>query len=254
MSDPNSQLVQLIRSSSRILIFTGAGISTPSGIPDFRGPQGVWKTRRPVYFQDFLSSEEARIEYWDQKLEGWEAFRDAEPNAIHEAVAQLERSGKVEAVITQNVDGLHGKAGTSSERLVEIHGSNAEIECLDCGRRSQPDLYYKAFAETRKPPQCGCGGLVKTATISFGQNLRPDDIERAMVSAGRADLVIAMGSTLSVYPAAGIPVEAARNGAKYVIINRGDTDHDMQTIVTLRIEADVTDAFPPAVAEALSPT
>ena len=254
MSAPNPQLVQLIRSSSRILIFTGAGISTPSGIPDFRGPQGVWKTRRPVYFQDFLSSEEARIEYWDQKLEGWETFRDAEPNAIHEAVAQLERSGKVEAGITQNVDGLHGKAGTSSERLVEIHGSNAEIECLDCGRRSQPDLYYKAFAETRKPPRCGCGGLVKTATISFGQNLRPDDIERAMVSAGRPDLVIAMGSTLSVYPAAGIPVEAARNGAKYVIINRGDTDHDMQTIVTLRIEADVTDAFPPAVAEALSPT
>ena len=254
MSAPNPQLVQLIRSSSRILIFTGAGISTPSGIPDFRGPQGVWKTRRPVYFQDFLSSEEARIEYWDQKLEGWETFRDAEPNAIHEAVAQLERSGKVEAVITQNVDGLHGKAGTSSERLVEIHGSNAEIECLDCGRRSQPDLYYKAFAESGKPPRCGCGGLVKTATISFGQNLRPDDIERAMVSAGRPDLVIAMGSTLSVYPAAGIPVEAARNGAKYVIINRGDTDHDMQTIVTLRIEADVTDAFPPAVAEALSPT
>ena len=113
MSDPNPQLVQLIRSSSRILIFTGAGISTPSGIPDFRGPRGVWKTRQPVYFQDFLSSEEARIEYWDQKLEGWEAFRDAEPTAIHEAVAQLERSGKVEAVITQNVDGLHQRAGST---------------------------------------------------------------------------------------------------------------------------------------------
>lgn len=252
MPVPNPKLIDLLRSSSHILIFTGAGISTPSGIPDFRGPQGVWKTRQPVYFQDFLSSEDARIEYWDQKLEAWEAFRDAEPNAVHHAVADLERSGKVESVVTQNIDGLHAKGGTTSERLVEIHGTNAEIECLDCGRRSKPDLYYKAFAETRKPPRCGCGGLVKTATISFGQNLRPDDIERATVSARRSDLVIAMGSTLSVYPAASIPLEAVNAGAKYVIINRGDTDHDTQTFVTLRIEADVTDAFPPAVAEALS--
>ncbi len=252
MSVPNAQLIDLLRASSRILIFTGAGISTSSGIPDFRGPQGVWKTRQPVYFQEFLASEDARIEYWDQKLEGWEAFRDAEPNTVHHAVANLERSGKVESVVTQNIDGLHAKAGTSDERLVEIHGTNTEIECLDCGRRSKPDLYFKAFAKTRTPPRCGCGGLVKTATISFGQNLRPDDIERATVAAGRADLVVAMGSTLSVYPAASIPIEATRGGAKYVIINRGDTDHDGQPFVTLRIEADVIDAFPPAVSAVLS--
>lgn len=252
MPDTTTELVDLLSCSEHILIFTGAGISTPSGIPDFRGPQGVWKTRQPVYFQEFLASEDSRIEYWDQKLEAWEAFRDAEPNSVHHAIADLERAGKVESVVTQNIDGLHAKAGTSSERLVEIHGTNAETECLDCGRRSKPDLYYKAFAETRKPPRCGCGGLVKAATISFGQNLRPDDIEHASISAGRADLVIAMGSTLSVYPAASIPIEAVKAGAKYVIINRGDTDHDAQSFVTLRLEGDVTDLFPPAVSTALA--
>lgn len=229
MPDTTTELVDLLSCSEHILIFTGAGISTPSGIPDFRGPQGVWKTRQPVYFQEFLASEDARIEYWDQKLEAWEAFRDAEPNSVHHAIADLERAGKVESVVTQNIDGLHAKAGTSSERLVEIHGTNAETECLDCGRRSKPDLYYKAFAETRKPPRCGCGGLVKAATISFGQNLRPDDIEHAS-----------------------IPIEAVKAGAKYVIINRGDTDHDAQSFVTLRLEGDVTDLFPPAVSTALA--
>lgn len=143
---------------------------------------------------------------------------------VHCAVARLEQAKKVKSVVTQNIDGFHARAGTSGKRLVEIHGTNAEIGCLDCGRRDKPELYYRAFADTRKPPRCGC--LLKIATISFGQNLRPDDIERAYVAASWADLVVAMGGTLSVYPAENIPIEAVRRGAKYVIINRGETDHD----------------------------
>ena len=167
-------------------------------------------------------------------------------------MARLEQAKIVESVVTQNIDGLHARAGTAGERLVELHGTNAEIECLACGRRDKPELYYHAFADTRKPPRCGCGGLVKTATISFGQNLRPDDIERAYVAASRTDLVVAMGSTLSVYPAANIPIEAVRRGAKYVIINHGETDHDNFDGVILRLEGDVIDLFPPAVTAALA--
>ena len=136
---PDQSLVDILQKAKRILIFTGAGISTSSGIPDFRGPQGVWKRRQPVYYQDFMTSEEARIEAWDQKLEGWEAFRDAQPNQVHDAIANLETSGLIERVVTQNIDGLHARAGTSPERLVELHGTNTEIECQACGTRSDPD-------------------------------------------------------------------------------------------------------------------
>src|SRR3712207_3599252 len=134
-------LAEHLRASARALIFTGAGISTGSGIPDFRGPQGVWKRRQPVYFHDFMTSEAARIEHWDYKLEGYEQFRDAQPNAVHHAIVRLERAGKVRAVVTQNIDGLHSLAGTSAERLVELHGTNAEIECQSCRRRSDPERH-----------------------------------------------------------------------------------------------------------------
>ena len=134
--------------------FTGAGISTGSGIADYRGPQGRWKTRDPVYFQDFMSRHEARVEYWDQKLEAWPSFRDARPNAAHEATVELERADKLLLVLTQNIDGLHSRAGTSPERLVEIHGTAGAVECMTCHRMSDPDPHMKDFAETRKPPIC----------------------------------------------------------------------------------------------------
>jgi NAD-dependent deacetylase len=246
-----TEFADLISQSERILIFTGAGVSTPSGIPDFRGPQGVWKRRKPVYFQDFQTSVEARVEYWEQKLEAYDAFCNAEPNAVHEACVTLEQQGKVVAIVTQNVDGLHTKAGTSRGCLVEIHGTNTEIECLSCGNRYEPALYFKAFADTRVPPKCGCGGFVKTATISFGQNLSEQDMGRSAAAAGEADLVVALGSTLSVYPAASIPLSAAMSGVPYVIVNQGETDHDGHECLTLRIEGDVEQIFPEAVLEAL---
>lgn len=250
-AEPDERLVALLRSASRILFFTGAGISTGSGIPDFRGPQGVWQKRRPVYFQDFLRSEEARVEHWDFKLEGWPQFRQARPTPTHRAIADLEGAGRVQLVVTQNIDGLHGKAGTCPARLVEIHGTNAVVACLTCGARSDPEPHFDSFRRTRVPPRCACGGLLKPATISFGQDLVTNDLQRAAAGAERADLVIALGSTLSVCPAANVPLMAGPE-VPYVVINRGATEHDGHPRLTLRLEGDVQALFPPAVAAALA--
>lgn len=245
------RFAELIREGKRILVFTGAGVSTGSGIADFRGPQGVWTRRQPVYFQDFLTSEAARIEYWDQKLEAWPSFREARPNAAHEASARLERAGKLLMLLTQNIDGLHARAGASRERLVEIHGTNLHVECLDCGALTDPAPHMASFEKTRRPPVCDCGGLLKAATISFGQSLRGEDMERASRAVEQTDLVIALGSSLSVYPAASFPLAAAERGVPYVVVNRGPTDHDALPSVTLRLEGDVCEIFPPAVERAL---
>src|SRR5256714_2117498 len=235
-----------------MMIFTGAGISTGSGIPDFRGPQGVWTRRKPVYFQDFLALEAARVEHWDYKLEGWDGFRNAQPNAVHHAIVNLEKAGKVLMVVTQNIDGLHSRAGTSAERLVELHGTNLLVECVTCKTRTDPQPHFEFFRQHRKPPLCHCGGFLKPATISFGQSLEPAALERAEESATRADLVVALGSTLSVYPAAAFPLMAAQSGVPYVIINRGETDHDHESVVSLRIEGDVAEIFPAAAETALA--
>jgi NAD-dependent deacetylase len=245
-------LADYLRNANRALIFTGAGISTGSGIPDFRGPQGVWTRRRPVYFNDFMSSEAARVEHWDYKLEAYEQFRNARPNAVHEAIVRLERAGKLRAVVTQNIDGLHSLAGTSAELLVELHGTNGLVECQTCGWRGDPKEAFDYFRRTRKPPLCNCGGFLKPATISFGQNLNPRDLERAAEAAKECDLVIALGSTLSVYPAASFPLLAAQRKVPYLVVNRGPTDHDDDPHVTLRIEGDVSAIFPAAIDDALS--
>ena len=249
MTDPD-RLVALLRGASRILLFTGAGISTGSGIPDFRGPQGVWTRRRPVYYDDFMRSEAARIEHWDYKLEAWPAMRDAQPNATHRAAVELHRAGRLLSVVTQNIDGLHARAGLPADKLVELHGTNLEVECQRCGRRSDPAPHYEYFQCTRRPPVCSCGGFLKPATISFGQQLRTADLQRAAATAEHCDLVIALGSTLSVQPAAEFPLLAARRGIPYVIINRGPTEHDGLPAVTLRLDGDVAALFPPAVAAA----
>jgi NAD-dependent deacetylase len=247
MDEPQQKLVKLLEMSRKILVFTGAGISTGSGIPDYRGPQGVWTRRQPVYYQDFMSSEKARIEYWDQKLEGWEGFKSAQPNAVHEAIAGIERAGRLGMVVTQNIDGLHGKAGTSPGKLVELHGTNLAVECQSCGEHTDPDGHFAGFARSRQAPLCDkCGGYLKPATISFGQSLRKEDLQRAESASAECDLVIALGSTLSVHPAASFPLFAANRGVPYVIINRGETDHDGYAIVTLRLEGDVVELFPPA--------
>jgi NAD-dependent deacetylase len=245
------ELADYLRSSNRILIFTGAGISTGSGIPDFRGPEGVWKRRQPVYYQDFMTSEAARVEHWDYKLEGWEAFRRAQPNEVHRAIVRLEQARKILLVATQNIDGLHSLAGTTPARLVELHGTNSLVECQTCGRRSDPAPHFEFFRAQSQTPRCGCGGFLKTATISFGQGLVPDDLARAEAAANETDLVGALGSTLSVYPAAALPLLAARRGIPYVVINRGPTEHDGERGVMLRLEGDVSEIFPPAVEAAL---
>ncbi|MDP3980566.1 MAG: Sir2 family NAD-dependent protein deacetylase [Chlamydiota bacterium] len=249
--DSNNNLSQLIAQSNRVLIFTGAGISTHSGIPDFRGPNGIWKKHQPVYYQDFLSREEARIAYWNYKLECWMAFRDALPNRVHEAIVELEHAGKLEMLVTQNIDGLHKTAGTSASCLVELHGTNHQAECQQCYEKSDPAVHYHFFREKGSSPRCRCGGYIKIATISFGQNLRQTDLIRAQHGARNADLVIALGSTLSVYPAASICLMALEKGTPYIIINQGPTEHDHLAGITLRLDGDVLDIFPPAVNQAL---
>ncbi|HEX8281237.1 MAG TPA: Sir2 family NAD-dependent protein deacetylase, partial [Chthoniobacterales bacterium] len=186
------------------------------------------------------------------KLESRDAFRDAQPNAVHHAIVKLERAGKLCAVVTQNIDGLHSLAGTSAERLVELHGTNALVECQSCGWRDDPESHFESFRRTRQPPVCRCGGYLKPATISFGQSLDRGVLERARDAALQADFVVALGSTLSVYPAASFPLIAAERGSPYVIVNRGATEHDDDPRVTLRLEGEVGEIFPSAVDKALS--
>jgi NAD-dependent deacetylase len=250
--EPPKELVEAIAKARRILVFTGAGISTGSGIPDYRGPQGLWRTETPVYFDEFLRSPGERLRYWRQKVAGWPALRDAGPNVVHAAVVDLERAGRMHMVVTQNIDGLHRLAGTSPEKLVEIHGTAREIECLACGHRSDPEAAFAELERTGLPPRCLCGGWLKPATISFGQALRAQDLERAERAARSADLAIALGSTLSVAPAATLPLLAVQSGAAYVVINRGPTDHDGLDDLTLRLDGDVAEILPPAVEAALA--
>ncbi len=245
-------LVALLRDAGNMLIFTGAGISTHSGIPDYRGPHGIWKKKKPIYFQDFMAGEEARLAYWEYKLEGWDAFRDARPNAVHQAIVALEQAGKLHMVVTQNIDGLHAAAGTSEQKLIELHGTNRLIECLQCGERSEPEPHFERFRAERTVPLCHCGGILKPATIMFGQSLNTRDLERAHDAAVASDLVLSLGSTLSVYPASTIPLIAARRKIPYVIINQGETDHDHLAELTLRFDADVADVLPAAVQACLS--
>lgn len=251
MNKGNEKLSDLVGAASRIMVFTGAGVSTGSGISDFRGPKGVWKRRKPVMYREFMRSEEARVEYWDQKLEAYPQFKAARPNKTHFAIVELERAGKLEMLVTQNIDGLHERAGNSRERLVELHGTNGRVECQSCGEEADLEGSFAYFEKHRESPSCACGGHLKPATISFGQSLNEEDLERAGGAAKGCDLVIALGSTLSVFPAAEFPLAAARRGVPYVVINRGETDHDELRWVSLRLEGDVANIFPPAVEQAL---
>ena len=233
---------RLIAGRNRILVFTGAGISTGSGIADFRGPQGVWKKRQPVQFEDFLNSESARLEHWDYKLEGWKSFQEARPNEAHRALVKLEQQGRLLLLVTQNIDGLHHLAGNSEAKVLELHGTNRLVECLQCGLRSEPGWAFEYFERRRRCPMCvECGGLVKTATVSFGQAMPEDLLKRAFEAASECDLVLSLGSTLSVQPAASVPSRAARH-APYVIINQGPTEHDH--IAQHRLNGNLTQLLP----------
>ena len=251
MDSQTGKLARLISAANAILILTGVGISTASGIPDFRGPEGVWKTQTPVPFDEFLRSEGRRRDYWTQKVQATHVFQNARPNSVHLACASLELAGKLEVIVTQNIDGLHQDAGSSAARLIEIHGTGREVGCLSCGVHTPVEPHMEMFVSTNEPPRCHCGGFLKPATISFGQALDQRALDRASKGAGRCDLVLALGSTLSVYPAAEIPLGPSQRGVPYVIVNRGATDHDLWHGVTLRIEGDVSEIFPTAVNAAL---
>ncbi len=216
-----------VAQASRIVGFTGAGISTESGIPDFRGTGGVWERNRIVDFREFMTSLEGRIEYWRQKVEAWPAMRDAKPNAGHRAFVRLQESGKLEALITQNIDGLHQKSGLPREKVLELHGTTTEIECLSCGDRISSDEGCKRVHAGENAPRCReCGGFLKPATVSFGQSMPEDVLERAVVAAQNCDLLLAVGSSLLVEPAASIPRFAKQAGARLVIVNRDQTPLD----------------------------
>jgi NAD-dependent deacetylase len=240
VADPIDLARSWIASSSRIVALTGAGISTESGIPDFRGPQGIW-TKNPkaetlsnIHY--YMSDPEVRRLAWQQRLNhpAWHA----EPNAGHLALANLERTQKLHALITQNIDGLHQKAGNSPAKVIEVHGTVREFVCMSCGIRGPMHVVLGRVRAGEEDPPCrDCGGILKSATISFGQQLVPDVIDRAMVAAGEADLLLAVGSTLQVYPVAAAVPRAKAAGARIVIVNAEPTHFDdlADTVIQQRI-------------------
>jgi NAD-dependent deacetylase len=221
------RLREMIGSAKRIVAFTGAGISTESGIPDFRSPGGIWSKYQPIYFDDFMSSEEMRRESWRRKFATDETLLKAEPNAGHRALAKLVEQGRMSAIITQNIDGLHQRSGVPASKVIELHGNATYASCLDCGHRHELEPIKKAFLGSGSLPICEkCDGLVKTATISFGQAMPEIQMARAQDETMGCDLFIVLGSSLVVYPAAGFPRVAKRKGARLVILNRDPTDQD----------------------------
>ena len=231
MEDLYAKGTEFIRSSRNILIFTGAGISTDSGIPDFRSPGGVWDKYDPsdFYFQNFVSSETSREKYWKMSTEMYETIKDAEPNHAHMAIRKLEYMGKLLAIVTQNIDHLHHKAGNSPEKIVELHGTTVTVSCLTCKKPYDRDEIQERIASGIKAPSCDdCGGILKPDTVSFGQAMPEEEMQKAMLYAQQSDLCIVLGSSLVVYPAASVPIQAAREGATLFIINRDPTPHDAE--------------------------
>lgn len=218
-----------VDAARKIVVLTGAGISTDSGIPDFRGPQGVW-TRNPAAekqstIQNYLADRSVRIAAWKGRLEN--AAWSAQPNSGHRAIVALERRGKLHALITQNVDELHQQAGNSRDKVIEVHGTIRRVMCWDCGMRAPMEKALERVRAGEQDPSCReCGGILKSDTISFGQNLVPEVIDRALRVAGEADLFIAVGSTLQVYPVAGAVPLAKQSGARVVIVNGQPTGMD----------------------------
>ncbi|WP_211187053.1 SIR2 family NAD-dependent protein deacylase [Neoroseomonas marina] len=239
-------LRQMIEDARRVVIFTGAGISTESGIPDFRGPNGTWTKVKPIMFQDFVASPAARREAWRRRFEGDATMRAAQPNRGHRAVALLVRQGKASSVITQNIDGLHQASGIPEEQVIELHGNSTYAHCLECGTRYEIGALRATFEALGDVPDCtACGGLVKTATISFGQSMPEEAMRRAAAETRAADLFIVLGSSLVVYPAAGFPEQAKRNGARLAIVNNDPTPLD--DLADLVVNAPIGEAMGGAV-------
>ncbi len=220
-------------------MLTGAGISTESGIPDFRSPGGLWTRYDPtkLTFDRFCASAETRRQYWEMGNELYPALRDAQPNAAHRVLAALERRGGLRRLVTQNVDGLHQRAGTSRAAIIEIHGTALEVGCLDCGARQDRGPVQARVAAGEYDLRCDCGGLLKPATISFGQAMPERETAMAFADAAAADVFLVIGSSLVVYPAAGLPRTALENGARLVVVNREQTPYDHYADVVLHASA-----------------
>ncbi len=228
----------LIQAADKVAAFTGAGISTESGIADFRSPGGVWDRYRIVTYQEFVSDREARMEYWSMKRDFYREMSGAKPNAAHRALAALERMGKLKCLITQNIDGLHQEAGSSPERVIELHGTNRRALCLSCARTWPIEEIQGRLDAGDLDPRCdGCGGLVKPATVSFGQSMPENEMRRADECAMSSGLLLMIGSSLQVEPAASIPPLAQREGAKLIFINRTETPWDHIASVLFRENA-----------------
>ena len=227
-TDDLDALRAVIDAARRVVFFTGAGISTESGIPDFRSPgTGLWTKIKPIQFQDFVASDAVRQESWRRRFTGDRAMENAKPNKGHDAIAKLIRDGKATAVITQNVDNLHQDSGIGADRVIELHGNASYAKCLDCDTRFEMAHLEQQFTGTGRVAPCGsCGGIVKSATISFGQSMPEREMRRAQEETVNCDLFIVVGSSLVVYPAAGFPELAKQLGAKLVIVNREPTPLD----------------------------
>jgi NAD-dependent protein deacetylase/lipoamidase len=241
-----SRLQHLIEDASVIVPFTGAGISTECGIPDFRSPGGLWTKNQPIPFDAFIASREMRDEAWRRRFIMEENFAAARPGRGHQALASLYRTGKTPAVITQNIDNLHQASGIAMGDVVELHGNTTYAICLDCAKRYELSWVRKKFEASGHAPDCGCGGYIKTATVSFGQAMPPEAMQRAEDLTRSCDLFLAVGSSLVVWPAAGFPLMAKRNGAALVIINREPTEFD--DLADLVVRNDIGDALDPFIA------
>jgi len=227
---------ELIRNSKSILVFTGAGISTESGIPDFRSPGGIWSKYNPsdFYLENIISSETCRLKYWKMSIEYYQVMKRALPNQAHLAVKRLEDAGKLSAIVTQNIDRLHHRAGNSPEKIIEIHGTAFLVSCLSCGEIYERDEIEERIKKGEGIPNCDkCSGILKPATISFGQAMPEDEMSRSIIHATQCDLCIVLGSSLVVYPAASIPEYAVDSGAHLIIINRDKTSLDHKADVVI---------------------
>lgn len=230
------KLKTMIEASRRAVAFTGAGVSTESGIPDFRSAGGFWTKYQPIDFRDFLAFEEMRVESWRRKIATDEAFSTAAPNRGHRAIARLVNVGKVSSVITQNIDGLHQQSGVPEDKIIELHGNGTYAACLSCSKRYELEPIYAAFKKSERAPVCDCGGFIKSGTISFGQPMPVEAMRRAKQESLSCDLFLAIGSSLVVYPAAAFPALAKQNGARLVIINRDRTELDYLADLVLNLE------------------
>lgn len=241
-----AQLSRFIDDAQTIVPFTGAGISTECGIPDFRSPGGLWTKNQPIPYDEFVARQDMRDESWRRRFALEEKFGAAKPGRGHRALASLYRSGKVPALITQNIDNLHQASGIAAADVVELHGNTTYAVCLDCGERYELGWVRQKFENSGRAPECGCGGYIKTATVSFGQSMPAEAMERAEQLSKSCDLFLAVGSSLVVWPAAGFPLMAKRNGSALVIINREPTEFD--DLADLVIRNDIGDALGPFIA------